>query len=437
MQEEDILSLKVQSVKEFSLNLKNLLEEKFAYIWIKGEIGPVKIHSSGHIYFSLKEDDYVINAICWKGTITSNPIEEGSIVECYGKITTYPGRSSYQIIAKEIKQVNKQGNIFLQLEELKQKLTKEGLFDLSKKKKIPEISENIAILTSPTGAVFHDIMHRINHRFPCCNIHFFHIPVQNDQSIPFIVKALKKANEIQSLDLIILARGGGSLEDLWVFNNEEVVRCIASLKVPIISAIGHETDTTLSDFAADLRAPTPTAAAEIAVPDKNEIIKNLLIKEHNLRSLFEEKIKKYKLILNNLIPNKNDYLNTIGSLEQKIDNLILDFKNKILSLIHKKKNEIGQKLDKNGILDKLEDNLNQNFEKFLIIKKNRLQFFKDTILQQKTFFEEKKIELENKIIISDLHKKTYKSAYELRHIQNFNLNFLDGVIEVEKKLTNS
>ena len=259
------------------------------------------------------------------------------VVECYGRITIYASRSSYQIIVKEAREISKQGDIFAQLAILKEKLQNEGLFDLSRKKSIPKYPNSIAILTSPTGAVLHDIMHRINNRYPCCTVYFFPIAVQGLDAENEILEALNKVENMKEIiDLVILARGGGSMEDLWVFNSENIVRKVANLKLPIISAIGHETDTTLVDFAADLRAPTPTAAAEIATPDKLEIQLALNKTLKNTMHFYQEKIKNFAAILESMQDYNYIFNNVLGSFGQKIDNIIATFINNLNEKISSK-----------------------------------------------------------------------------------------------------
>ena len=270
------------SVTEFSKSLKSMVESQYAYIRIRGELSNCKIAASGHLYCSLKDDLSALDGVCWRGQVSKlnfSPVD-GCDVVCTGRITTYAGRSKYQIVIEKMELAG-EGALLKMLEERKKKLAAEGLFDENNKKPIPFLPQTIAVVTSPTGAVIRDILHRISERFPC-HVLLWPVQVQGESAAREIVNALKQINEIDihshipKADVIILARGGGSLEDLMAFNEESVVRAIASSKIPLISAVGHETDWTLSDFVADLRAPTPTGAAEKAVPERMALWQQLL-----------------------------------------------------------------------------------------------------------------------------------------------------------------
>lgn len=430
----DIEKIEIKTVKQISNEMKNLLEETYPYIWIQGEIGAIKLHSSGHKYFSLKEDDCVINAICWRGTALSSNLQEGSIMQCYGRITLYAGRSSYQIIVKEAREINKQGNIFFQLEELKKKLTLEGLFDIAKKRKLPLFPENIGILTSPTGAVLHDIIHRITHRFPCCKIYFFPISVQGSESQESILNGLENAaNMKDKLDLVILARGGGSVEDLWIFNDETITRKVAAFPIPVISAIGHETDTTLVDYAADLRAPTPTAAAEMAVPDKQSIKSTIDIIFNNDINTSNEKLKQAKSFLENYSDYNYIYQNALGSFGQKIDNLILVFLSNAQERLAQKKTELGALEPHDQIFNKFERQIEQYVSISNTIAKMRIEDTQNMLILNKTFLDEKESELKEKILICDKNNHKITCAKEIRLLDEFTLKFFDGNVQAMPK----
>ncbi len=260
---------KVYSVTEISNLLKGIVEDHFTGIQVRAELSSVKCHSSGHIYFSLKDDRAVLDGICWKGVaakLATQP-QDGLEVICTGRLTTFPGRSKYQMVI-ETMEVAGEGALLKLLEDLKKKLAAEGLFSQDLKKAIPFLPKKIGIITSPTGAVIQDILHRLQDRFPT-PVLLWPTPVQGQDAALKIAAAIEGFNRLpraQRPDVLIVARGGGSLEDLWCFNEECVVRAATNSYIPLISAVGHETDTTLIDFAADHRAPTPTAAAERAVP---------------------------------------------------------------------------------------------------------------------------------------------------------------------------
>jgi exodeoxyribonuclease VII large subunit len=284
------------TVTDLALSLKRTLEESYSHVRVRGELSRVKIHTSGHMYSDLKDADSVINVVCWKGTVAKLSVrpEEGLEVICTGRISSYPGRSNYQLII-ETMELAGQGALLKMLEDRRQKLAAEGLFDATRKKKIPYLPRVIGVVTSPTGAVIRDIMHRLNDRFPR-DVLLWPVLVQGPGASEQITTAIRGFNAltpdsaIPRPDLLIVARGGGSLEDLMAFNEENVVRATAESQIPIISAVGHETDTTLIDFAADLRAPTPTGAAEMAVPMRADLITNLGAMQHRLQSALHRNI---------------------------------------------------------------------------------------------------------------------------------------------------
>ncbi len=264
----------VYSVSEVAQSIKRMVEDRFGRVSLRGEISGWKIASSGHVYFRLKDDAAVIDAVCWKGTVgkfTFKP-EDGLEVVATGKLTTYPGKSSYQIVVDSMQPAGV-GALMAILEKRRKALEEEGLFSLERKKKLPFMPQVIGVITSPTGAVIRDILHRISERFPV-HVLVFPVAVQGEGAAEQIANAINFFNNPSSLipkpDLLIVARGGGSIEDLWAFNEEIVVRAAANSAIPLISAVGHETDTTLIDYASDQRAPTPTAAAEMAVPVREE-----------------------------------------------------------------------------------------------------------------------------------------------------------------------
>ncbi len=269
------------SVSELSLALKRTVEDRFGHVRVRGEISGYKRAASGHIYFSLKDDNARLDAVMWKGGAARLPFtpEDGLEVVATGKLTTYAGRSNYQIVVDSL-EVAGEGAMMLLFEKLKARLTAEGLFAAERKKKLPALPRVIGVVTSPTGAVIRDILHRLADRFPT-HVIIWPVLVQGEGSAAQISRAVNGFSAMPQdgpatrPDLVIVARGGGSIEDLWAFNDEAVVRAVANCTIPIISAIGHETDTTLCDFAADLRAPTPTAAAEIAVPVRSDLLQRV------------------------------------------------------------------------------------------------------------------------------------------------------------------
>ncbi len=272
-----------QSVSELAFALKRTVEDAFGLVRVRGEISGFKRHGSGHCYFTLKDDKACIDAVIWKGSAAALRFvpEDGIEVVATGKLTTYPGRSKYQIVVDRLELAG-QGALMALLDKRRRALAAEGLFDNERKKALPFLPQTIGIVTSPTGAVIRDILHRLADRCPS-HVIVWPVAVQGEGAAGQVAAAIRGFNAMATRpDLLIVARGGGSIEDLWAFNEEEVVRAVADSAIPTISAVGHETDTTLCDFAADMRAPTPTAAAELAVPVKSELLAQ--IRELGLRA---------------------------------------------------------------------------------------------------------------------------------------------------------
>ena len=325
------------SVSEISDSIKGTLENSFGYVKVRGEVSGLSKPASGHIYLNLKDDKAVIKAIIWRSAAAriSFVPEDGLEVICSGKLTTgysdrYPGRSDYSIIVDSITPAG-EGALMALLEQRKKKLAAEGLFEEQNKKSLPKYPETIGIVTSPTGAVIKDILHRLDERFPC-NVVLWPVPVQGQDAAQLISDAvdgfnnLSSKDEVNLPDLIIIARGGGSIEDLWPFNEEIVIRSVFKSNIPIVSAIGHETDTTLIDFVSDLRAPTPTAAAEISTPDKEELLRDISEKNNRLNysiNLYLDNLKDNFISIKDKLPvSLKLFLNNLTSHFQNISQLL-------------------------------------------------------------------------------------------------------------------
>src|SRR6185437_4409903 len=269
------------SVSELSFALKRQLEGAFPRVRVRGEISQPSFPRSGHCYFRIKDENAVIDAVCWKATLPrlGLRVEEGMEVIATGKLTTYAGSSRYQIIIDRLELAG-EGALLKLLEDRRKKLQAEGLFDAGRKRPLPFLPDVIGVVTSPSGAVIRDILHRLSDRFPR-RVLAWPVAVQGDKAAGEVAKAIAGFNKLPEEgpvprpQVLIVARGGGSLEDLWAFNEEIVVRAAAASTIPLISAVGHETDTTLIDFASDRRAPTPTAAAEMAVPVRLDLVAEL------------------------------------------------------------------------------------------------------------------------------------------------------------------
>ena len=285
------------TIGELSKRVKATVEGAFDYVRVRAEISRPTRAPSGHVYFTLKDDRSTLAAVCWKtvaGNLQVQP-EEGLEVICSGKLTTYAGQSKYQIVVNQM-EIAGEGAMLKMLEERRRMLAAEGLFDADRKRPIPQMPTTIGVITSPTGAVIRDILHRLNARFGV-HVLVWGTLVQGKSAAGQVAAAIRGFDAmpadgaIPRPDMLIVARGGGALEDLWAFNEEEVVRAVADCSLPVISAIGHETDTTLIDFVADLRAPTPTAAAELAVPVRADLAAHISETEARLKRSISQRLE--------------------------------------------------------------------------------------------------------------------------------------------------
>jgi len=281
------------TVTELSGALKRTIENAFGQVRVRGEISGFKRHASGHCYFTLKDENACIDAVIWRtsaGGLAFRP-EDGAEVIATGKLTTYPGRSKYQIVVERMELAG-EGALLALLEMRRKALAAEGLFAPERKRRLPFLPRVIGVVTSPTGAVIRDIIHRLEDRCPT-RVIVWPVPVQGEGAAAKIAAAIRAFPSIEPRpDLLIVARGGGSIEDLWPFNEEEVVRAAAESPIPLISAVGHETDTTLIDHASDLRAPTPTAAAELAVPVRSELFAQLAELQHRGQQCLSRRVER-------------------------------------------------------------------------------------------------------------------------------------------------
>ncbi|MBI4041484.1 MAG: exodeoxyribonuclease VII large subunit [Deltaproteobacteria bacterium] len=285
----------VYTVSQLTRDIKSLLETGFESLWVKGEVSSFKCPSSGHFYFNLKDETAMIACVMFrfKNQSLKFTLEDGLEVMCGGRISVYEPRGSYQIILDVIEPVGV-GALQLQFEKLKEKLLKEGLFDEHHKKPIPFLPQKIAIITSPTGAAIRDILTVLNRRYANVEVLIIPAAVQGEKAAPEIVRAIEVVNQLGEHEVILVGRGGGSLEDLWAFNEESVARAIFNSKIPIISCVGHEVDFTIADFVADLRAPTPSAAAELVVKNKVDLQKQVLSSLSQLRQAYLGRLKSLK-----------------------------------------------------------------------------------------------------------------------------------------------
>ncbi|MFZ4125196.1 MAG: exodeoxyribonuclease VII large subunit [Rickettsiales bacterium] len=311
------------SVSEIAGHIKRVVEDTFGQVRVRGEVSKISVNaSSGHAYLTMKDDKAVLDAVCWKGTFQklAHKPEAGLEVIATGRLTTYPGSSKYQLVIESIEPAGI-GALMAQLEKRKQQLAAEGLFDASRKKPLPYLPRVIGVITSPTGAVIRDILHRISDRFPS-HVIVWPVAVQGQGAAEQVASAIAGfQNFSPKPDVLIVARGGGSIEDLWCFNEEIVVRAAAASTIPLISAVGHETDTTLIDYASDVRAPTPTAAAEMAVPVREELL--LLVEEQGLRmrEALHRKLQFSQERLVGVARGLPSLANLLGLASQRVDEL--------------------------------------------------------------------------------------------------------------------
>ncbi len=280
---EGLSKTHIVTVTQLTAQLKNILESAFPDVWVEGEISNLSIPQSGHAYFTLKDEQSQIRAILFRSSqrFLKFTLQHGIQVICRGRVSVYEPRGDYQLIVDYIEPKGA-GALQLAFEQLKARLEKEGLFELTRKKRLPLLPRCIGIITSPTGAAIRDILRVIKRRHPKIRILIYPVPVQGADAAPAIVEALRYFNEERNADVLIAGRGGGSLEDLWAFNEERVVRAIHASRIPVISAVGHETDYTIADFVSDVRAPTPSAAAEIVVKSQESLQESIQSLESRL-----------------------------------------------------------------------------------------------------------------------------------------------------------
>lgn len=312
----------VLTVAQLTRSIKRQLEENFRVVWIQGEVSNAKLHSSGHFYFSLKDQEAQISGVMFRGAVQRNKFvpKDGDKVVVRGEITVYPPQGRYQVMVHEIKPAGI-GELLQKLEELKKELKARGWFDADKKKPIPKLPKRIGIVTSPTGAAIRDILNVIHRRFAGVHVIINPVKVQGEGAAAEIAQAIRQFNDHALVDVMIVGRGGGSIEDLWAFNELEVAKAIHESRIPVISAVGHETDTTIADFVADLRAPTPSAAAELAIGEKEQQLQYLRQVDSRLRQGIMHRLQVASHRLNALAaqPIFTSPYGILGPLMQKLD----------------------------------------------------------------------------------------------------------------------
>jgi exodeoxyribonuclease VII large subunit len=337
---------KVYTVSELNAVIRSLLEQRFPFVWIVGEISNFRIPLSGHFYFTLKDETSQINAVMFRGQqrqLKFEP-EDGMRVTGMGRLSVYEPRGSYQILLEYL-EPSGIGGLQIAYEKLKARLAEEGLFDQQHKKPIPFFPQKIALITSPSGAVIHDMLNIIDRRFPNLQIEVFPVKVQGSGAEDEIVEALKMLNERAGVDVAILARGGGSLEDLQAFNSERVARSVFASEIPIIAAIGHETDYTIADFVADLRAPTPSAAAELAVPIKFELLQEVNNISASLKVRMRHHLQRLRQTLTEISRRLVDPRRQIQDRRMRLDDLASRLGRLILNILDRKNEQLSWRSD--------------------------------------------------------------------------------------------
>lgn len=351
MKDNSYQEKKIYSVSEITRDIRGLLEGAFTKVWVEGEISNLTMHSSGHCYFSIKDENSVLTCVMFKNSAykLKFKIEDGMSIVCFGRVSVYDKRGQYQLYV-EVIEPKGVGSLQLAFTQLKEKLLKEGLFDDSNKKPIPYLPEKIGIVTSKTGAAIKDMIHVIERRFPEMHIILYPVKVQGEGAAEEVSEGIRAFNLLGNVDVIIIGRGGGSLEDLWAFNEEVTARAIYESKIPVISAVGHEVDYTISDFVADLRAPTPSAAAELVVPRKEDILDSVNSFKQKLKTALRSSIDMARKHLDGIM--KYHALKTPQVLmqqhQQKVDEYTKALKHSLSYFVNIKKHSLD------GVMGKLD-----------------------------------------------------------------------------------
>ena len=331
------------SVSQLNRQARQLLETHLPLLWVEGELSNVSTPSSGHWYFTLKDDQAQVRCCMFRNrnTLVRFKPQQGQHVLLRARVSLYEGRGDYQIIAEHMEEAGS-GALQRAFDELKHRLSQEGLFNEAHKKTLPAIPQHLGVITSPTGAAIRDVLSVLERRFPSIPVTVIPVAVQGKESAPQIVKAIDLANRAGLFDVLLLTRGGGSMEDLWSFNEEMVARAIFNSELPIVSAVGHEVDFTIADFVADLRAPTPSAAAELLVPDADDWLDKFIGFEVLLEESMRRRLQQWQRHLHNLRQRLRHPRERLEQKSQRLDNLELRLKNHIKTLLGDYKNRLQQ-----------------------------------------------------------------------------------------------
>jgi len=381
-------SRRIYSVAELSLEIRNLLEKQFPDVWVTGEVSNLRAAASGHLYFTLKDETAQLRAVCFRNQaryLKFKP-QDGLAVIVRGHLSVYEARGEYQLYVEFLEPAGL-GALQLAFEQLKQKLAAEGLFDLARKKPLPVLPRVIGVVTSPTGAVIRDILRILRRRFRNMNVLLYPVKVQGEGAAKDIAQGIEYFNRRAPVDVMIVARGGGSLEDLWAFNEEVVARAIAASKIPVISAVGHETDFTIADFVADLRAPTPSAAAELVVHRKQDFVTELDTRVRRMAQVVRLKLSEARQALTELRMHHvfQTMAARVAERAQRVDDCVASLERLIRACLHAARQEwlrasagvvrydFRQHLElKRAALEQRERRFENDFRRFLADRRNRL-----------------------------------------------------------------
>lgn len=401
---------KTYTVYEFNQMVKNYIDDidDFQEFYIEGEISNITYYKSGHLYFSIKDSKAQIKCVAFNYKLKKIPedLKEGDLVKLFGDVGFYEARGDFQVLARFIEKRNTLGDLYAKLEKIKEKMSNEGYFDEEHKKSLPKFPKNIGVVTAITGAALYDIIKTTKKRFKSINIYIYPAKVQGVGAKEEIVKGIETLNKIDEIDLIIAGRGGGSIEDLWAFNEEEVAIAFFNSKKPIISAVGHEIDFLLSDLTADARAATPTQAIEMAVPDKNNILLELASKKKYLENILNNKLAEMKKSL--IFRADNYYLKKFPNIINNFNEILVDkeknLKNIMENLLENKKNILNNKIDKLIVLNPIQT-LKRGYS-ISTFKNKQIKDIKDIELNDELI-----TTLENGKIISVVKEKFYEKNY--------------------------
>lgn len=384
-----VIFILILSVSQLTAAIKQKLEQGFSFISVRGEVSNLRIQSSGHIYFTLKDAESQVSAVLFRGNALrlTQPLKEGDQIVITGELSVYVPRGNYQIIVREV-EFSGVGELLKKLHALKLKLEGLGWFDPAAKKPLPKLPRTIGVVTSPTGSVIQDMLHILSRRFSGFHLVLNPVRVQGELAAKEIAQAIKDFNTYKLADVLIVGRGGGSFEDLWPFNEECVATAIHESRIPIISAVGHETDFTIADFVADLRAPTPSAAAELVTLEKNQLILQLRKAKAGILQAMQTHLRSHRRMVETIAkqsPLRSPYV-ILSSYIQKVDDIRADLKNSIFQIINQNKRQL------NGLI-KQKEALRPGAQ-IALQRKNFVKVGLNIELSAKKYIEQKRLRLQ-------------------------------------------